>query len=226
MGEVAIGLCHEIHSTLEVILNHAALLEAFVRRKASDEEAVVEEERIEGIRREVRKVQAIIARLVEMSQKGDYATREYLSGAQMADLAPRAEEAASGDLAGLRILVVDDDLGVCTSLRDVLAQEGCAVTIAGGGMEALRWLEQEAFDLVLSDVVMPDLDGYDLFMEVRKKGDTPVILMTGYYYDKDHVIKRSRMEGVQNVIFKKPIDPVRLKELIRQQCRRRARARA
>jgi len=220
LGEVAIGLCHEINSPLEVILNHVELLEAFVRRKASDEEAVVEEERIEGIRREVQKVQAIIARLVEMSERGDYATREYLSGAQMADLTPRMGQAPTGDLAGLRILVVDDDLGVCTSLRDVLAQEGCAVTIASGGIEALRLLEHQAFDLVLSDVVMPDLDGYELFMEVRRRCDTPVILMTGYYYDKDHVIKRSRVEGVQNVIFKKPIDPARLKEIIRQQCRR------
>ena len=62
---------------------------------------------------------------------------------------------------------------------------------------------------------MPDLDGYDLFMEVKRRGDTPVILMTGYYYDRDHVIKRSRLEGLESVIFKKPIDPARLKAMIR-----------
>jgi len=109
---------------------------------------------------------------------------------------------------------------VCSSLRDVLLEEGCDVTIAGGGLDALRALDQQTLDLVISDVVMPDLDGYDLFMEIKRRGTTPVILMTGYYYDKDHVIKRSRIEGVEGVIFKKPIDPSRLKDVIRQQCGR------
>jgi CheY-like chemotaxis protein len=72
----------------------------------------------------------------------------------------------------------------------------------------------------VSDVVMPDLDGYDLFMEIKQRGDTPVLLMTGYYYDRDHVIKRSRLEGLEGVLFKKPVDPERLKALVRQLCPR------
>ena len=63
---------------------------------------------------------------------------------------------------------------------------------------------------------MPDLDGYDLFMEVKRRGTTPVMLMTGYYYDRDHVIKRSRLEGLEGVLFKKPVDPERLKAMIRE----------
>ena len=63
-----------------------------------------------------------------------------------------------------------------------------------------------------------DLDGYDLFMEVKRRGTTPVLLMTGYYYDRDHVIKRSRLEGLEGVLFKKPVDPERLKALIRELC--------
>jgi hypothetical protein len=39
-------------------------------------------------------------------------------------------------------------------------------------------------------------------------------MMTAFYYDKDHIIKRSRMEGLQDVIFKKPVDPDRLREVI------------
>jgi hypothetical protein len=45
------------------------------------------------------------------------------------------------------------------------------------------------------------------------------LLMTGYYYDRDHVIKRSRLEGLEGVLFKKPVDPERLKTLVRQLCR-------
>ena len=178
----------------------------------------MEEDRIEVIRREVAKIQAIISRLVDLSHGEEYSTREYMAGTQMADLAPKARK-NTGGLAGLRILVVDDDLDVCVSLRDLLRAEGCEVLIAGGGLDALHALDQGPVDLVVSDVVMPDLDGYDLFMEVRQRGNIPVVLMTGYYYDRDHVLKRSRLEGLKSVVFKKPIDPARLKELILHHCR-------
>lgn len=92
--------------------------------------------------------------------------------------------------------------------------------MAGGGMEALAIFGRERIDIVVSDVVMPDLDGYDLFMEIKRRGGTPVLLMTGYYYDRDHVIKRSRLEGLEGVLFKKPVDPERLKALVRQLCHR------
>jgi len=94
------------------------------------------------------------------------------------------------------------------------------VLTASDGRGALGILEHTSVDLVLSDVVMPDVDGYDLFMEVKRRGATPVILMTGYYFDRDHVIKRSRLDGLESVIFKKPIDPTRLKAAIRAQCGR------
>src|SRR5437016_14040104 len=72
-------------------------------------------------------------------------------------------------LVGIRILVVDDDLGVCQSLRDLLTQEGCSVIVATGGREALKRLETTTVDLVLSDVVLPDLDGYELFKLVPER---------------------------------------------------------
>jgi signal transduction histidine kinase len=62
LGEVAVALCHEINSPLEVILNDVELLSSFVRAKSSDEEAVVEEERVEAVRREVLKNQEIVNR--------------------------------------------------------------------------------------------------------------------------------------------------------------------
>lgn len=219
LGEVAVALCHEINSPLEIILNEMELLETFVRKSCTDEQAVVEEERVEAVRREVLKIQEIVNRLVDMARRGEYGTREYLIGQQMTDVS-RADRlrAKPESLAGLRILVVDDDLGVCRSLRDLLTVDGCQVQIATDGLRALEVLERNPIDLVISDVVMPDLDGYDLFKEIRRRGDVPVILMTGYYYDRDHVIKRSRLEGLESVIFKKPIDPNRLKVMIRQQC--------
>jgi CheY-like chemotaxis protein len=74
--------------------------------------------------------------------------------------------------------------------------------------------------VVLSDVVMPDMDGYQLYQAVKNTlPGLPVVLMTAFNYDKDHIIKRSCLEGLQGAIFKKPINPVLLKKLLLKQCR-------
>jgi DNA-binding NtrC family response regulator len=127
----------------------------------------------------------------------------------------RPGSAANSRLAGLRILVVDDDPGICHSLEEILEADGCSVQTACDGAEGLRLIESAEFDLVLSDVVMPNMDGYALFKALREqRPGLPVLMMTAFYYDKDHIIKRSRMEGLQGVIFKKPVDPNRLREII------------
>src|SRR5262245_42114609 len=229
LGEVAIGLAHEINNPLEVIVNNLNLLEAHVAKVSDDDDFVVESERLDSIHTALERIQSIVNQLVEMAHGSQYATREYLPGTQMTDLRamratitrPRVETDGEPPLGGVRILVVDDDLGVCHSLRDLLTQEGCTVFVATGGREALERLETESVDLVLSDVVMPDLDGYELFQEVRRRHPgLPVVLMTAFHFDKDHVIKRSRMAGVDDCIYKKPIDPPRLREIIKRHAAR------
>ena len=170
-------------------------------------------------------------KLNDLAQGTEYATRQYLPGTAMTDLgggmpSPHANASAGRDeehdpeLAGVRILVVDDDLGVCQSLRDLLTQEGCDVLVATGGREGLAKLDTEAVDLVLSDVVMPDLDGYELFQVIRlRHPGLPVVLMTAFHFDKDHVIKRSKLAGLDDVVYKKPIDPQKLRALIKHHAR-------
>jgi len=227
--EIAIGLSHEINNSLEVLVNHLNLLQQYVGRVATDEDFIVESERLESVEQQLKKIQEITRRIGEMAEEGEYGTKEYLGGRMMADLRAKAgvrveaggEERDGSSMEGLRLLVVDDDLGVCHSLKDLLEGERCDVEIAPSGKKAMEVLERKNFDLILSDVVMPDMDGYELYSAVKKKNPSmPVILMTAFYYDKDHVIKRSCLEGVQGVIFKKPIDPVRLKKVILEQCGR------
>jgi PAS domain S-box-containing protein len=229
LGEVAIGVAHEINNPLEVIVNNLNLLEHHVAKVSSDEEFVVESERIESTHEALGRIQAIVSRLSEMAHGPQYQTREYLPGTQMTDLRVAPVKSAHtlgpwrGDpaLRGVRILVVDDDLGVCHSLHDLLTQEGCSVITATGGREALALLERHTVDLVLSDVVMPDLDGHQLFLHVRSRWPgLPVVLMTAFHFDKDHIIKRSRLAGLEDVLYKKPIDPPRLREIIKQYARR------
>ncbi len=126
----------------------------------------------------------------------------------------------SGPLAGLTILVVDDDLGICQSMAELLQCEGAETAFAVCAADALTLIAAHRFDLVVSDVVMPDMDGYDLYMELKeRRPELPVILMTGYLYDRDHVIKRSKLAGLDGkVLYKKPIDPERLIAIILERC--------
>jgi PAS domain S-box-containing protein len=241
LGEIAVGVAHEINNPLAAILNNIALLGHDLRGMASDRDFDVQSERLDSIETSIDKIQTIVNRLAEMAGAGEYGTTEYLHGTRMADLSARpgngmgnhpgpAATAATGNasalpagnaLVGLRVLVVDDDLSVCQSVAGVLATQGCEVATASSGREAQRLLEASPFNLVLSDVVMPDVDGYELYMSVRSRFPaTPVILMTAFFYDRDHIIKRSKLAGLDGVLYKKPIDPARLIEIVRERCGR------
>ena len=62
---------------------------------------------------------------------------------------------------------------------------------------------------------MPNMNGYELYSALSEKyPELPVLMMTAFTYDKDHIIKRSRMKGLKAVIFKKPVDPERLRQVL------------
>jgi len=215
LGEVAIGLSHEINNPLAVILNQAELLESDVDRLAGDGDCSVETERIDAIRRETARIAEIVERVGEMAAGDKYETVEYIGPARMVDLRPHTPGVHKPDprLADAHILIVDDDLGIRKSLAELLSREGCHVETAGDGVEALAILDQHSIDVVISDVVMPKMDGYELFMAIRERfPELPVLMMTAFHYDRDHIIKRSRVEGLEGVIFKKPVNPDRLRE--------------
>jgi len=224
LGEVAVGLSHEINNPLAVVLNQAELLESDIGDLAGEADISVEVERIDAIRREVARISEILERVGEMARGDEYTTVEYIGPARMIDLRPRGDVRHEPDerMKGLRILVVDDDLGLCRSMSEMLEREGCVVETAREGNEALAKLDAARFDLVLSDVVMPGMDGYDLYRAVHQRfTDLPVLMMTAFHYDKDHIIKRSRIEGLRGVVFKKPVQRERLIEAIAEAVGRR-----
>ncbi len=217
LGEVAIGLSHEINNPLAVIVNQAALLENDIMRLAGEADCSIENERLDAIRREVGRISEIVERLGEMVKTDTYETINYVGPARMVDLRSAHRKGYKSDprLKGLHILVADDDPGILRSLKEMLEADGCIVETAGDGENALAMLAEGEFDLLLSDVVMPKMDGYDLYLQVKQKyPDLPVLMMTAFHYDRDHIIKRSRMEGLEGVIFKKPVDPDRLRQTI------------
>ena len=82
---------------------------------------------------------------------------------------------------GKRILVVDDDENILNLEKTILEQKGFSVTTAGGGSEALKVLGEEAFDLILLDVMMPEVDGFSVCRKIKndpRLKDIPVIFLT------------------------------------------------
>ena len=66
-------------------------------------------------------------------------------------------------LNGKRVLIADDELNIRQTIGDVLGKHGCICTVCKDGYEAVSYLEQEEFDLVISDIRMPHRTGYDIF---------------------------------------------------------------
>ena len=80
-----------------------------------------------------------------------------------------------------RILVVDDDENILSLERTILEQKGFDVTAAAGGTEALKLLADQTFDLVLLDVMMPEVDGFTVCRKIKEDPrlkDIPVIFLT------------------------------------------------
>jgi PAS domain S-box-containing protein len=231
-GEIAVSLAHEINNPLESITNNLELLARAVEGHMKEAELATENEHLDAIRAGIARVNAIVRRLDEMSRRGIYETRDYMNGKRMADLAPReavalpkhiadhAQQPAptseqAWPLAGMAVLVLDDDAGVVTSLADVLRAERCIVHTAMRPSAALGILRNMKIDAVISDVVMPEMDGYEFYMHVKQEmPQIPVVLMTAYYYDKDHIIKRSKLKGLEGAIFKKPVNPGKLRQML------------
>ena len=85
-----------------------------------------------------------------------------------------------------KIMVADDDQNICELLRLYLEKEGYGVTLAHDGEAAVEQFFAETPDLVLLDIMMPKLDGWQVCREIRKKSNTPIIMITakGETFDK------------------------------------------
>jgi DNA-binding response OmpR family regulator len=87
-----------------------------------------------------------------------------------------------------KILVVDDDRIICEILNTYLTQENFIVTIANDGQSALECLQQEPFDLILLDIILPDTDGNQLTQTIRQINQIPIILISARGSDVDKAI--------------------------------------
>jgi len=119
---------------------------------------------------------------------------------------------------GRKILLVDDEAGFAELLRDLLEMDNYEVELAHDGQEGLDKLQTYMPDVIISDVVMPRLSGFEMFKKVKANPDTskiPFLFITGF--QDDRVLSEARKIGVFGIL-KKPIDieqiESRLKDLV------------
>ena len=109
-----------------------------------------------------------------------------------------------------RILVIDDEPGIREVLTKMLESRGHHVVACADGKSALHRFQEEPFDLVVTDLKMPGLSGWDVAREVKLRAPgTPVILVTGTAYQVDMV--EARTNGIDFLIWK----PFEFREVMR-----------
>ena len=122
-------------------------------------------------------------------------------------------------LAGLRVLVADSEEAIRRVAHSVLGHQGAIVETARDGREAVTLARQSPYHAALTDIRLPDLNGYEVFRRLREQQPgLPVILMTGFGYDPTHSIVKSRQEGLQVILYK-PFRADRLLEAVNQAIR-------
>ena len=89
-------------------------------------------------------------------------------------------------MASEKIMVVDDDKNICELLRLYLEKEGYSVILCHDGQEAIAKFNALTPDMILLDIMLPSLDGWQVCREIRKKSNVPIIMLTakGETFDK------------------------------------------
>ena len=131
-------------------------------------------------------------------------------------LADEADEANSDDLRGKRILIVDDDIRNVFVMTSALENHDADILEAFNGKEALEVLEEETVDLVLMDIMMPIMNGFETIENIRKQDkwkDLPIIAVTAKALDED---RKKCLDAGANDYMTKPVDYTILMKLIKK----------
>lgn len=115
------------------------------------------------------------------------------------------------------VLAVDDEAGILRLMKLELGAQGFRVITAGGGDEAMRLAEENRPDIVLLDILMPDITGLELMRKMRERWSVPIVLVTAKDRDADKV--RGLELGADDYVVK-PFNPEELGARIRAVLRR------
>lgn len=132
---------------------------------------------------------------------------------EVEELADDLKNKQDENMAGLRVLVVDDQPDILTLLDFILKKVGAEVSLAESGMKALTLFQHKDFDILLVDIEMPEMNGYELIREIRqyeqrnKKPSVPAVALTAHVLRED--VNQASAAGF-NMHLAKPISPAKL----------------
>jgi len=106
-----------------------------------------------------------------------------------------------------RVLIVDDDINICQLLNIYLSKDGFSTEICHNGKDALSILRREKFDIVLLDIMMPEMDGFETLTEIRKTSKVPVIMVSAKGEPMDKI---SSLDIGADDYVTKPFEPQEL----------------
>jgi signal transduction histidine kinase/CheY-like chemotaxis protein len=112
-----------------------------------------------------------------------------------------------------RLLLVDDHVDTCAGMKLMLERRGYDISVAHSAEQAVRKARSEDFDLLISDIGLPDRDGYELMSDLRKSKDLPGIALSGFGAEAD--VAKARDAGFSEHLTK-PINFERLEDAIRR----------
>jgi two-component system, sensor histidine kinase SagS len=113
-----------------------------------------------------------------------------------------------------RVLIVDDEADVLDFLKIYLESLGWEVVLASSSTQAFELLESATFFLVITDIAMPEMDGYEFISSLREKGIVSrVVLMTGFGYNPKHTLIKIYKSSKIPCLFK-PFNRVKLSETV------------
>jgi len=116
-----------------------------------------------------------------------------------------------------RVLVVDDDPGIVKLVRAYLEQAGFEVAVAYDGKKAMQIARHDRPDLVILDLMLPEMDGWDVCRVLRKESDVPIIMLTARVEESDKLIG---LELGADDYVTKPFSPRELVARVRSVLRR------
>ena len=120
----------------------------------------------------------------------------------------------------VRIMIIEDDEEMRSLMKDFFEEEGFETDSVSNGVDALRKLSKDHFDLVITDIRMPGLTGLDILPTIRRlKPETPIIVMTAYGSDD---VRRRSLERGATIYLEKPIHLSKLRTVIREMVLRKS----
>src|SRR5271170_3622383 len=133
-----------------------------------------------------------------------------------------ATPSTSSAIGSLSLLLIDDDVELCNMMEEFFAENGHRITAVHNGREGLARAQENQYDLVILDVMLPQINGFTLLHQLRRHSDVPVIMLTARSHRSDRI--EGLDKGADDYLVK-PFDPDELLSRVRAVLRRIASSR-